>query len=73
MERKLGAAVIGLGMMGERHARIWAELPQTELLAVYDIRPEPTAALAALYGIEPCDSIEAALNTPGVDIVSVCT
>ena len=73
MGRKLGAAVIGLGMMGERHARIWAELPQTELLAVYDIRPEPTAALSALYGLAPCDAIEAALNTPGVDIVSICT
>lgn len=73
MARKLGAAVIGLGMMGERHARIWAELPQTELLAVYDVRPEPTAALAALYGFGPCDSIETALNTPGVDIVSICT
>lgn len=73
MQRKLGAAVIGLGVMGAGHARIWNELPETELLAVYDIRPEPTAALAALYGIEPCGSIEAALNTPGVDLVSICT
>lgn len=73
MERKLGAAVIGLGMMGQGHARIWAELPQTELLAVYDIDPERTSSLAEQYGLEPCGSIEAALNTPGVDFVSICT
>lgn len=73
MERKLGAAVIGLGMMGERHARIWAELPHTELRAVYDIRPERSAELAGAHGLRPCECLEEALNRPGVDFVSICT
>ena len=73
MERKLGAAVIGLGMMGVPHARIWSELPETELRAVYDIDPERTRRVSEEYGLQPCTSLEAALNTPGVDLVSVCT
>lgn len=70
---RLKAAVIGLGMMGERHARIWAELPYTNLAAVYDIQPERTAEIAATYGCMAAESLEQAINAGGIEIVSVCT
>jgi predicted dehydrogenase len=73
MTDRLGAAVIGLGMMGEAHARVWAELPETHLVSVYDIVPERTAALAGRFGALAADTLEAALSAPGVDLVSVCT
>ncbi len=70
---ELGAAVIGLGMMGQRHGRIWAELPQTRLVAVYDIVPEKVQEMADEYGCLAAPSLEAAINAAGVDLVSVCT
>ena len=73
MSDKLGAAVIGLGMMGERHARIWAELPQTRLVSVCDIIPERARAVAEDYPCMVAASLEETVSAPGVDIVSVCT
>jgi len=73
MSDTLGAAVIGLGMMGERHARIWSELPQTRLVSVCDIIPERAEAVAGDYPCRVAASLEEAVSAPGVDIVSVCT
>ena len=69
----LGAAVVGLGMMGQRHARIWAELADTNLISVYDVVPERAAEVAAAYGGKVAGSLQEALAAPGVDLVSVCT
>jgi predicted dehydrogenase len=69
----LGAAVIGLGMMGQRHARIWAELPETKLVRVYDLDAALTREQAAAHGVPAAGSLEQALGAPGVDLVSVCT
>lgn len=73
MSAQLGAAVIGLGMMGQRHARIWAELPDTHLVSVYDIVPERAREVAEQLGGAAAGSLEEALAAPGVDLVSVCT
>ncbi len=73
MPDTLGAAVIGLGMMGQRHARVWAELPGTRLAAVYDVNADLAAEQAAAYDLSPAASLEEALSAPGVDLVSVCT
>ena len=72
MNDKLGAAVIGLGMMGERHARIWAELNDTRLVQVYDVIPECAAQVAGQFGCTAARSLEQALADPAVDLVSVC-
>jgi predicted dehydrogenase len=34
---KLNVAVIGLGVMGQTHARIYSEMPNVQLVAVHDI------------------------------------
>jgi len=73
MSPQLGCAVIGLGMMGERHARIWDELPQTRLLGLYDIVPGKAAQLASQLGGVACESLEQAVADPAVQILSVCT
>ena len=73
MSESLGVSVIGLGMMGQRHARIWKELPATELVSVYDIMPERTEELARRLDTRPARSLEEALNTPGCGAVSICT
>src|SRR3989338_8048092 len=48
--KKLKVAVIGVGYLGERHARIYSELPEAELVAVVDTDAERAKKIAALYG-----------------------
>ena len=45
-------AVIGAGFMGERHARIYAGLPDVELVAVCDVREAAARELAARTGAQ---------------------
>ena len=48
VETNLRAAVIGLGMMGRNHVRVYSELPGVDLVAVAD--PEPQALARAIRG-----------------------
>jgi len=73
MHEPLGCAVIGLGMMGERHAQLWAELPRTRLVSLYDIVSERAQAVADSTGGDVSATIEQAINDDRVQIVSVCT
>ena len=73
MSEPLGAAVIGLGMMGEGHARVWSELPDTRLVAVYDLLPERTRDLAEGWGCAAAASVEELVARDDVALVSVCT
>lgn len=73
MADRLGAAVVGLGMMGERHAAIWSQLRMTRLVSVYDIVGDRTQSVASRLGCEAAASLEAAVSRPDVDIVSICT
>ena len=40
MRSGLRAGVIGVGTFGSLHARVYAELESTDLMAVSDIQPE---------------------------------
>ncbi len=73
MAETIGAAVIGLGMMGERHARVWQELHATRIVSVYDIVSERAEEVATALGCEAAGSLEEAIGAEGVEIVSVCT
>lgn len=44
--------VIGIGYLGQHHARIYSELEETELIAVVDIDEKRADAFAAKYGCE---------------------
>ncbi|KIL39126.1 hypothetical protein SD70_22110 [Gordoniibacillus kamchatkensis] len=49
-------AVIGLGVMGQTHTRIYAEMPNVELVAVYDIYQEHARNIANQYGVVAAES-----------------
>lgn len=66
-------AVIGAGYMGERHAQIYASLPDVELVAVCDVREAVARAVAARTGTAACADYRALLARDDVDAVSVCT
>ncbi len=71
--QQFGCAVIGVGWMGERHARVWAELPMTRLVCVYDVNATRAKEIAQRYGAEVAGSLEEAVDRQDVHIVSVCT
>lgn len=72
MER-LRVGVIGAGVMGERHARLWAGMPDVELRGVCDTRPEAARRVAEATGAAVYRDAEDLLARGGIDAVSVCT
>jgi predicted dehydrogenase len=64
-------AVIGVGHLGQHHARILAGMPDIELVGVADANPEQARTIAAKLGTTPFDRFEPLLTR--VDAVSVVT
>ncbi len=70
---KVGVAVIGTGLLGERHARVFAEIPETELVAVADIQEERAKAVAEKLGVAWYTDTNEMLKRADVQAVSVAT
>src|SRR5665647_1236905 len=71
--KKLGVAVIGTGQWGKNHARVYKELPSTELIGVCDVNPERAKAIAAQYGVKGYSDSTQMLKDKSVEAVNVCT
>ena len=65
--------VIGVGSMGRHHARVYQELPETELVGVADADPDRAGEIAQKYGtvamsrtelLESIDAASIAVPTP---------
>jgi UDP-N-acetyl-2-amino-2-deoxyglucuronate dehydrogenase len=69
---RLGAAVIGLGV-GQAHARAYAALAETELVAVCDQNQERLAAFAARYPVTTYTDAAQVFADPAVQLVSIAT
>jgi predicted dehydrogenase len=65
----LRAGVIGVGHLGQHHARLYASLPGSQLIGVVDLSPERGRAIAERHGVRLCQNIEELL--PQVDVVSI--
>ena len=59
-DKKLLCGVIGVGYLGQHHARIYSELETSELVGVYDSNPERAKEIADKYGCKVFSSIEEA-------------
>ncbi|MCE2542434.1 MAG: Gfo/Idh/MocA family oxidoreductase [Acidobacteria bacterium] len=66
---RLRIGVVGVGHVGRHHARILAELPDAELVAVADIDAARAAVVAAASGCRAEDNADALLSD--VDAVTV--
>ncbi len=53
----LRIAVIGVGRLGEAHARVLAEIPGVKLSGVYDVREDRAEEVARRYGTNALDSL----------------
>jgi 1,5-anhydro-D-fructose reductase (1,5-anhydro-D-mannitol-forming) len=59
--------------MGRVHAAAWKARDDSRVVAVFDLDRERAGALAAETGARFSDSWQAAIETDGVSVVSVCT
>lgn len=68
---KIRVGVAGVGHIGINHARIYAELPECDLTAVYDADPERARAAAKKYRCAAAGSLEEFASL--IDAASVAT
>jgi len=68
---RLRVAVVGVGSVGQHHARILAAMPHVELVGVVDIKPERAAEIASRYGTTAFTSASELVGR--VDAVSIAT
>jgi UDP-N-acetylglucosamine 3-dehydrogenase len=71
MPKTLRAAVVGLGAMGANHARIYAGLPDVELVAVADVDPDRLRAVSCQHGGRGYADVPAMLAAQRPDVVTV--
>jgi len=53
MSGRLRVAVIGVGYLGQHHARLLASSNEVELVGVVDVKPDRAAEIAAKHGTKP--------------------
>jgi len=61
LSEKIPVAVLGVGEHGKKHARELKQVAGAELVGVYDLRPERTAAMAAELGVRAFESLDEVL------------
>ncbi len=59
MQTKLRVGVVGVGSLGQWHARVYSELAHVELVGVYDPQAERAREIAQRYGARAFDSLSA--------------
>lgn len=68
-EETIRAGVVGVGALGQHHARVWASLPGASLAGVFDVEGARAEAVAGRHGCRAFTDLRALLEA--VDAVSV--
>src|SRR5215210_1486274 len=69
---QVGAAVVGAGHWGERHAYAYHRLPRARLVGICDVDQQRARKLADRYGADSIyERIDDLLDDPKVEIVSI--
>lgn len=66
----MDVGVIGTGIMGQNHVRVFSELRGISNLIIYDLNTQAAQAVAKKNDVERADSIDSLLRN--VDAVSIC-
>lgn len=72
MLEKLNVGVIGVGFIGELHARIYSEINNTNLVAVVDINEQKGREIAGRYNCSYYPNMEELFTRSDIDAVSIC-
>lgn len=67
------AGVVGTGALGRHHVRILGEMPEADLMGVYDQRPEVAAQIAAEHGTTSFGSLEELADNVEAAVLAVPT
>jgi predicted dehydrogenase len=67
--KRLRVGVVGVGSLGQHHARIYSEMDNAELTGVYDSDSERAAEIAARHDVQAYSSLDALAGS--VDAASV--
>lgn len=71
MKTKIKAAVIGVGSMGKNHARVYAELPDVDLVAVSDLNAAALTSVTRQTGARGYVDFQKMLQKEQPEVVSV--
>ncbi|KZX14554.1 Gfo/Idh/MocA family protein [Methanobrevibacter curvatus] len=69
---KIKVAVIGVGAMGQNHARVYYRLDNAELIAVSDLSEDTVSRIAKKYDCKYYLNYEEMLKDPEIEAVSIC-
>ena len=70
---RLRTALAGCGRIGERHARILASSPESELVGLADVTRGKAEAFAGRHGGRPYADLAAMIAAESPDLLAVCT
>jgi predicted dehydrogenase len=68
-----GFGIIGTGMIAHFHAKAIQAMPGGRVVACFNQNPEKAQKFAEEYGCRACDTLDALLADPSVQIVTICT
>ncbi len=71
MTQHLRAAVIGVGAMGANHARVYARMPQTTLVAIADLDPVQRDRVARTYKARAYEDYREMIAKEALDVVTI--
>ncbi len=66
---KVGIAIIGMGLIGQKRADAVVQLSNAKLISIFDINKKVSKNLAAIYSCSSAQSMEEVLNNSDVDLV----
>ena len=69
MNLKIG--IVGLGLMGERHVRVFDKMPLVEIHSLCDTNEARVKAMGAQYGAKTYTDVEEMLKDPELDAVDI--
>jgi len=70
---KLRTGIIGTGKVAHTHAKVLAELDESEFVAVSSRTLEKSQAFASEYAVQGFDNITQMIEQTGVEAVTICT
>ncbi len=73
MAKILRAALIGAGIMGLNHARVYSEMEDVELVAVADVDPKTVSRLVQRFRVRGYTDYRELLDREQIDLVSIAT
>ena len=69
---KINVAIIGIGVMGKNHARVYSEMDNVNLVAICDSNKETAKEIAGTYKTSYYNDHKEMLEKEKIDAISIC-